>query len=74
MTGKRKDSAEPVWSCVLKAASTFAPEPPPPPVNRMMDRCRGCPYPRHGIICWHADGSCLRTDMEQVRKEPYEQK
>ena len=19
------------------------------------ERCQGCPYPRHGIICWHRD-------------------
>ena len=28
------------------------------------ERCRGCPYPAHGIICWHRDGTCLRTDIE----------
>ena len=27
------------------------------------ERCQGCPYPRHGIVCWHRDGTCLRTDM-----------
>ena len=26
------------------------------------ERCRGCPYPAHGVICWHRDGGCLRTD------------
>ena len=29
-------------------------------------RCQGCPYPRHGIVCWHRDGTCLRTDMEEI--------
>lgn len=28
------------------------------------ERCRGCPYPAHGVICWHRDGTCLRTDKE----------
>ena len=26
------------------------------------ERCRGCPYPAHGIVCWHRGGGCLRTD------------
>ncbi len=30
------------------------------------ERCQGCPYPRHGIVCWHRDGTCLRTDMEEI--------
>ena len=29
-------------------------------------RCQGCPYPHHGIVCWHRDGTCLRTDMEEI--------
>ena len=30
------------------------------------ERCQGCPYPRHGIVCWHRDGTCLRKDMEEI--------
>ena len=30
------------------------------------ERCHGCPYPRHGIVCWHPDGTCLRTDMNKI--------
>lgn len=26
------------------------------------ERCQGCPYPAHGVICWHRGGGCLRTD------------
>lgn len=29
-------------------------------------RCIGCPYPKVGIICRSADGTCTRTDMEQL--------
>lgn len=29
-------------------------------------RCMGCPYPRHGVSCRNADGSCLRTDMQKI--------
>ena len=32
------------------------------------ERCCGCPYPAHGIICWHRDGTCLRTDMEEIER------
>lgn len=32
------------------------------------ERCQGCPYPRHGIVCWHRDGGCLRTDMEEIER------
>lgn len=33
------------------------------------ERCQGCPYPRHGIVCWHRDGTCLRTDTPQFTKQ-----
>ena len=29
-------------------------------------RCIGCPYPKVGIICRSSDGTCTRTDMEQL--------
>lgn len=29
-------------------------------------RCEGCPYPRVGFVCQGKDGSCLRTDMEEL--------
>ncbi len=32
------------------------------------ERCRGCPYPAHGIVCWHRGGGCLRTDMEEIER------
>lgn len=28
--------------------------------------CNGCPFPRHGFICWSADGTCMRS---RYRKE-----
>lgn len=33
------------------------------------ERCRGCPYPAHGFICWRSDGTCLRTDMAKRNKQ-----
>lgn len=32
-------------------------------------RCRGCPYPNHGFICWRKDGSCLLTAMNKINEE-----
>ncbi|MGB8451856.1 MAG: hypothetical protein WCD89_05935 [Anaerocolumna sp.] len=29
-------------------------------------RCEGCPYSGVGFICWSADGSCMKTDMEKI--------
>ena len=25
-------------------------------------------YRDHGVICWHRDGTCLRTDMEKIER------
>lgn len=49
-----------------------SPDAPEPVVCTLFERCKGCPYPGHGFICWGKDGSCLRTIMEKVyeRKEP----
>lgn len=38
----------------------------PPPKDTT--RCKGCPYPRVGFICWSIDGSCLRTDMGRLSR------
>ena len=32
------------------------------------EKCKGCPYPGVGFICWSADGSCMRTDMNGISK------
>lgn len=58
-----------------RSSPLFAPTPPreetEPPVCRRSERCKGCPHARHGFICWHRDGTCLKTDMEEIeeRKE-----
>ena len=36
------------------------------PLPKDTKRCKGCPYPRVGFICWSGDGSCLRTDMDKA--------
>lgn len=39
------------------------------PVCTHSERCEGCPYPRHGFICWHSDGSCMKTHMEKINEK-----
>ncbi len=51
-----------------KHAPTYAPEPYRKSVCTEFKRCKGCPYPNHGLRCWHSDGSCLRTDMETINR------
>lgn len=38
----------------------------PPPKDPY--RCEGCPYPGVGFICWSADGSCMKTDVEKISR------
>ena len=49
-----------------RTCTAFVPEPPEPVFCTENERCCGCPYPAHGVICWHRDGTCLRTDMEKI--------
>ena len=49
-----------------RTCTAFVQEPPEPVYCRQSERCAGCPYPRHGIVCWHQDGTCLRTDMKKI--------
>ena len=34
----------------------------------LFDRCKGCPYPRHGFVCWSRDGLCMREIMKKLDK------
>lgn len=29
-------------------------------------RCEGCPYPKVGFVCYGKDGSCLRSDVQEM--------
>ena len=51
-----------------RTCTVFVPMPPEPVFCTENERCRGCPYPAHGSICWHRDGTCLRTDMEKIER------
>lgn len=45
-----------------------SPPPPEPFCCHETDHCEGCRYPSTGFICWHADGTCMRTDAEKIRE------
>lgn len=51
-------------------ALMFVPEcahdPPEAAVCTLFDRCKDCPYPSHGFICWKNEDSCLRTAMNKI--------
>ena len=65
--------------CYPKGSKAFRYAPEKPPVTpelpgcSLFDRCEGCPYPRHGFICWHSDGTCMRTDDEKRNKRRQEE-
>lgn len=35
-------------------------------IHDRFSRCRGCPYPRHGLFCWTDSETCLRTEMDEI--------
>ena len=49
-----------------RRSTAFVPMPPEPVFCTENERCRGCPYAARGIVCCHRDGTCLRTDMEEI--------
>ena len=51
-----------------RTCTAFVPKPPEPVFCTENERCRECPYPAHGIVCWHRGGGCLRTDMEEIER------
>ena len=51
---------------ILPHIPGFQQEPPEPVYCRQSERRAGCPYPRHGVVCWHQGGTCLRTDMNKI--------
>ena len=51
-----------------RRSTAFVPMPPEQVFCTENERCRGYPYPAHGVICWHRDGGCLRTDMEKIER------
>ena len=54
---------------ILPHIPGFQQEPLPEPVCSHSPECNGCPYPRHGFLCWGADGTCLRTRMNEINEK-----
>ena len=50
----------------LSQVPEYHPEPEPNPICTHSPDCQGCPYPRHGFLCWGSDGSCLRSKMNEI--------
>ena len=46
-----------------------AEEPSTQPVCTRYERCRDCPYPRHGFLCWRKDGECLRDAVKKIEEK-----
>ena len=54
-------------SCACRGRAPEHPaEAPPRPVCRQSPRCEGCPYPKVGFVCYGKDGSCLRSDVQEM--------
>ena len=39
------------------------------PLPKDLTRCKGCRYPGVGFICWRPDGTCMRTDIDEIEKK-----
>ena len=53
---------------ILPHIPGFQQVPLPTPVCSHSQEYNGCPYPRHGFLCWSTDGTCLRTRMNKINK------
>lgn len=51
MHGKKADIQKQVYSLVMPKDT---------------EKCRGCPYPGVGFICWSTDGSCMKTEVDKI--------
>ena len=40
--------------------------PPEKVICTRFERCRDCPYPGHGFLCWSKDGECLRDAVRRI--------
>ena len=51
-----------------RTCTAFVPKPPEPVFCTENARRSLRFYAAHGVICWHRDGTCLRTDMEKIER------
>ena len=54
---------------ILPPSPVFQQEPRPALVGSRSRECTGCPSPRHGFLCWGADGTCLRSRMNEINEK-----
>jgi len=40
------------------------------PLPENLEKCKDCPYPRVGFICWDTDGSCMRSEVNKINSKP----
>ena len=57
------------FKLILPHFPGFQQEPLPEPVCSRSPECKDCPYPRHGFLCWGADGTCLRSRMNEINEK-----
>ena len=57
------------FKIVLPHVPGYQQEPLPEPVCSHSPDCKDCPYPGHGFLCWGADGTCLRSRMNEINKK-----
>ena len=57
------------FKLILPHFPGFQQEPLPTPVCSHSLDCKNCPYPRHGFLCWGADGTCLRSRMNEINEK-----
>ncbi len=57
------------WEYLPELAPVISPDPPEPMCCTQFERCKGCPYPAHGFLCWGQDGECLRTMTEKKERK-----
>ena len=44
------------------------------PICRKSEKCKDCPYPAHGFVCWRDEKNCLRTEVETIHQRGKEKR
>ena len=56
----------------VRAVPSCSPDPPQKPVCRRISRCKDCPYPAHGFLCWGSGEDCMRTRVKKLNEKESE--
>ena len=60
------------WRFHISHVPGYAPEPEQKPVCRHFSRCKDCPYPAHGFLCWGSGEDCMRTRVKKLNEKETE--